>query len=188
MSHVAGTTPYAWPWNGRVDLDRLVLVVTGWDPHWAAATSPGPEPLANIVLLARHSPRTVIVSHRPPRRSDVTGPSPTLPDLAGTSVEAVGIDGFHGSHLDAELRDLGSTQLLLAGLGLETTVHSTMRRANDMGLECLLVADACAPVDAALVPNAISSVEMSGGIFGAVGTTASVLTALHTASNDKESA
>ena len=57
-------------------------------------------------------------------------------------------------------------------------MHSTMRSANDRGYECLLVVDACAPLDPDLVPPAISMVEMSGGIFGAVGTTAPVLAAL----------
>ena len=71
--------------------------------------------------------------------------------------------------------------LLLVGLGLETTVHSTMRSANDRGYECLLVVDACAPLDPDAVPNAVSMVEMSGGIFGAVGLTDPVLAALDAA-------
>jgi nicotinamidase-related amidase len=53
-----------------------------------------------------------------------------------------------------------------------------MRTANDAGLECLCVVDACAPVDPAVTPSAVSMIEMSGGIFGAVGTTGSVLSAL----------
>ena len=58
-----------------------------------------------------------------------------------------------------------------------------MRSANDRGYECLLVVDACAPLEPELVPAAISMVEMSGGIFGAVGTTAPVLAALDAAPN-----
>jgi nicotinamidase-related amidase len=57
-------------------------------------------------------------------------------------------------------------------------VHSTLRSANDTGYECLLVADACSAHDPALVASSISSVEMSGGIFGAIGTTDAVLAAL----------
>ena len=101
------------------------------------------------------------------------------PSIPGAHVvSAVGIDGFYGGPLDAVLRAGRRDQLLLVGLGLETTVHSTMRSANDRGYECLLVVDACAPLDPEVVPNAISMVEMSGGIFGAVGTTNNVLAAL----------
>jgi nicotinamidase-related amidase len=55
-----------------------------------------------------------------------------------------------------------------------------MRSANDRGYECLLVADACRPVDPALRAPALSMIEMSGGIFGAVGQSAQVLRALTT--------
>jgi nicotinamidase-related amidase len=93
-------------------------------------------------------------------------------------VDAAGIDGFHGSGLDATLRAAGATHLLLAGHGLEAPVHSTLRSANDRGYECLLVLDASSPLRPDLVPAARSMVEMSGGIFGAVGTTRDVLAAL----------
>jgi nicotinamidase-related amidase len=90
---------------------------------------------------------------------------------------AAGIDGFYGSPLDAILHRNERTHLLVAGLGLETAVHSTVRRANDRGYECLTVIDACLPHDTALVPASRSSIEMSGGIFGAVGASADVLAA-----------
>ncbi len=60
-----------------------------------------------------------------------------------------------------------------------------MRSANDRGYECLLVVDACAPLDPDLVAPATSMVEMSGGIFGAIGTTDPVLAALGQASCSK---
>ena len=74
----------------------------------------------------------------------------------------------------------GIDHLLVCGLGLEGPVHSTLRSANDRGLECLLVIDACAPVDGALADAAVRIIEMSGGIFGAVATSEAVLTALST--------
>ncbi len=55
-----------------------------------------------------------------------------------------------------------------------------MRDANDRGYECLLVLDACVPIDPDLVTASVSSIEMSGGIFGAVGTSADVIAALTT--------
>ena len=83
-----------------------------------------------------------------------------------------------GDSLDALLRSLGRDQLLLTGSWLETSVHSTMRSANDRGYECLLVLDACTAYDPDLVAASRSQIEMSGGIFGAVGHTDDVLAAL----------
>jgi nicotinamidase-related amidase len=88
---------------------------------------------------------------------------------AGLVVDASGIDGFFGSSLDVTLRSRGVTHLVLAGFGLEGPVHSTLRSANDRGYECLLLADASAAMSEETKPAAISTVEMSGGIFGAVG-------------------
>jgi len=93
-------------------------------------------------------------------------------------IRAAGWSGFHGSELDAVLREARRDLLLLAGCCLELGVHSTMRAANDRGYECLLVADACASADPALTANALSTIEMSGGIFGAVGDAAAVAAAL----------
>jgi nicotinamidase-related amidase len=93
-------------------------------------------------------------------------------------VRSGGVDGFFASSLDTVLRTLGRDQLLLCGKWLETNVHSTMRSANDRGYECLLVLDACVAYDPDLTSAARSQIEMSGGIFGAVGETAAVLDAL----------
>ena len=76
------------------------------------------------------------------------------------------------------LRRAGRSDLLIAGLGLEGPVHSTLREANDRGYECLLVADACSAVDPALVGAACSMVMHSGGIFGAYASLNDVLVAL----------
>ncbi len=93
-------------------------------------------------------------------------------------LRAAGWSGFHGSGLDAVLRAERRDLLLLTGCCLETGVHSTMRAANDRGYECLLVADACASADPGLTANALSTIEMSGGIFGAVGGGTAVAEAL----------
>ncbi len=103
---------------------------------------------------------------------------PTELPFPATRLSSVGIDGFFGSQLDAVLRASHLTHLLLVGAPLETAVHSTMRAANDMGYECLLVEDATAALAPDLKPNTLSMIEMSGGIFGAIGTTAAVIAAL----------
>ena len=93
-------------------------------------------------------------------------------------VQAAGIDGFYGSELDSVLQTHKRSHLLVVGRALETTVHSTLRRANDRGYECLTVADATASIENTCRAGALSSIEMSGGIFGAVGMTEPVLRAL----------
>lgn len=183
---VADTTPYPWPFDRVVDPARTALVLTGAGPRWAGRTPGDPAATDRLdqlrALAATSAIVEVLVTHDEPSPRPVALPSgPTaellVPAPDSLRVHASGIDGFYGSNLDAVLRRTGRTHILLAGHGLETTVHSTMRRANDRGYECLLVADATLALDPSLRTAAISSIEMSGGIFGAVGLTAAVLDA-----------
>jgi len=178
---VAGTTPYPWPYDGALSPERTALIVAGWNDEWWARCHDPAAVVERIRRLAECVDTVITIDHAGPSRSrrsfDPTAGS--VPTIAGSSVvTAAGIDAFYGSPLDPVLRSRRTDLLLLVGLGLETTVHSTMRSANDRGFECLLVVDACAPLDPDAVPNAVSMVEMSGGIFGAVGLTDPVLAAL----------
>jgi biuret amidohydrolase len=169
---VAHTTPYAWPWDGAFAPSRTALLVV---------SAPGaPVPGAGVETLAgalRHAGGVVVqVTTAPPRATGAL-----VAETWGSADERVGsagVDGFYGSALDGLLRSRGRDQLLLAGAWLETGVHSTMRSANDRGYECLLVLDACTAYDPDLVAASRSQIEMSGGIFGAVGTTDDVLAAV----------
>ncbi|GJM39694.1 MAG: putative isochorismatase hydrolase [Acidimicrobiales bacterium] len=182
---VAESTPYAWPYDGRLVPGRTALVVCGAAGEWAHRTSQDRTVEANIEVL-RHTSTAcgvlvVLVRQAPdPSTSERTAqPSVGLiPEPAEQAVVAIGVDGFYGSPLDAVLHRHGRTHLLFAGRGFETTIHSTLRRANDRGYECLTVADACATVDPRMRDASISTIEMSGGIFGAVASTASVILAL----------
>jgi biuret amidohydrolase len=177
---IDGTTPYPWPYDGPFDLQRCVLVVTGWDEHlWDHVPWPDTV-LDHIEALASVVP-TITVAHG--AGGHAAAPARPAPAPTARSMTCAGIDAFFGSALDATLRAGRWDHLLLAGLGLETTVHSTMRSANDRGYECLLVIDACAPLDPSLSSAAVSMIEMSGGIFGAIGTTAACLAAIAAASN-----
>jgi nicotinamidase-related amidase len=93
-------------------------------------------------------------------------------------VDTTGLNGFHGSELDSLLGALGRDHLLFSGFCAELTVDCTLRSANDRGYECLVVTDTCAFVEPAVGAHAHSSVTMSGGIFGALGSSASVRSAL----------
>lgn len=189
MTTVGETTPYAWPYDADLALGRLALLVCGADEHWAMRTPGDDAAEANLRLLRAAAdsfgvPCYLIMHERSGRRAPVGLPSEPMRSIEPAPTElvvrAAGIDGFFGSPLDACLRRRGRDQLLLVGRGLETTVHSTLRTANDAGYECLTVSDACGVIDSRCRAASISSIEMSGGIFGAVGSTGSVLAALRT--------
>ena len=174
--HVTGTTPYPWPFDGDLrgpGTALLVVLPVGVDPP---ATT---EPLAAAVRAVGGTVVVVRTTAPAPGGDRAPGiPSEAAAPVADLDLTAGGVDGFYASDLDLVLRTGRVRRLLLAGVGLETCVHSTMRDANDRGYECLLVLDACEPIDPSLVAASVSSIEMSGGIFGAVGTVAAVVDAL----------
>jgi nicotinamidase-related amidase len=192
---VAGSTPYPWPYDARIQPATLALIVIV--PSGAA---PGITPTAGDAALASITELAHAVIAFGASVFQVTTAGPVLrPGLGATDTDgsaggawsppaelpfpattmrAVGIDAFFGSQLDSTLRSSHITHLLLVGVPLETAVHSTMRAANDMGYECLLVEDATAALDPDLKRNTLSMVEMSGGIFGAIGSTTAVIAAL----------
>ncbi|HEY2666266.1 MAG TPA: isochorismatase family cysteine hydrolase [Actinomycetota bacterium] len=190
---VEGTAPYPWPWDGRLEPSRLALVAVGCQRWWAERTSGAERALTalgrtavavrqagGLVVAVRHGRPTGGARGRNllPRCGEV-GWELVSPGVRGdVVVEAVGVDAFFGGSLDAHLRSLGRDTLVLGGLGLETAVYSTMTGANDRGYECLALIDACAPHDPAVAERALSSITMSGGIFGAVGTSAALCAAL----------
>ncbi len=190
---IADTTPYAWPYDGPLVPRRCALIISGAGPTWSGLCPADSEASQNIGRLreAAHSNGilVVLIRHRSMPRVE-TPESPTVEPLtvhAGEiEVRAAGIDGFYGSSLDADLRAAGRTQLIAIGHGFETTVHSTVRRANDRGYECLTVADACIAHDASMRKASVSTIEMSGGIFGAVGQTNNVLNTLNTTPTEEQ--
>ncbi|MEM7769320.1 MAG: isochorismatase family cysteine hydrolase [Cyanobacteria bacterium P01_A01_bin.37] len=74
-----------------------------------------------------------------------------------------GKGAFVATDLDLILRQRGIKQLFLTGVTTECCVHTTLRTANDLGYECLLLEDCCA----SLVPEFHRvSVDMTRMIFG----------------------
>ncbi|HEY6534008.1 MAG TPA: cysteine hydrolase [Acidimicrobiales bacterium] len=202
MDHVPDTQPYPWPYDGDLDGRRYALVVAGAQAHWLARSVDTTAVLANLTALAgavRSSGGIVVALRhgRSPALADV-GHRPRLPTtrtegwqlcLGGLSpdhvVDTTGLNGFHGSELDALLGGLGRDHLLFGGFCAELTVDTTLRSANDRGYESLVVTDACAFVDPAVGAHAHSSVTMSGGIFGALGTSTAVSRALSDRTRDR---
>jgi nicotinamidase-related amidase len=167
---VEGTTPYPWPWDAAFAPTRCALLTVGIEGPTPELAEPALHVAERAADAARAAGALVVrvVTRRPANgraaAADVAGP-PTDGDV----VYAAGLDGFFGSGLDLLLRRHRRDQLLFAGYWLETAVHSTLRSANDRGYECLVLADACTSLTPGTRSGALSTIEMSGGIFGAIG-------------------
>ncbi len=94
-----------------------------------------------------------------------------IPELAPAEGEIVidkpGKGAFYATDLDHVLRVKGITHLVMAGLTTDVCVHTTIREANDRGLETLLVRDATAATESRHYQATITMTEMQGGLFGA---------------------
>jgi nicotinamidase-related amidase len=192
--HVAGTDPYPWPFDGEVVGRNLALVICGAQRSLIDASAGADDVTTRLDDLARDVRESggSVVMVRHGHRQGLTRPTASLP-LRNSSgwqlgigvhdgdlvVDSAGWDGCFGSDLDHSLRSRGLRAVLLAGFASEITVDSTVRTLNDRGHECLVLTDACAPLDVGLGTRAHASLTMSGGIFGALGTTVAVHDLLH---------
>lgn len=82
---------------------------------------------------------------------------------------------FHGTSLDVQLRDLGVTQVVLAGVATSAGVESTARAAHEHGYHVVLATDAMTDGDAEMHRN---SVERIFPKLGETATTAEILAML----------
>ncbi len=197
---VAGTVPYAWPYNGTLTPSSVALVICGAQRQFVDASQAAQPARLNIerlkssmwsfgaVVLASHhlAPGTLSARNgllRPLELGSLADPRSELDPLIDEDqrvqvVTCSGYDAFYGSALESILRAQIIETLLVVGFASEVVVDSTLRAANDRGFECLVVSDAVAHIDTDLGKHQLSSITMSGGIFGALGSTAAVVAAL----------
>jgi nicotinamidase-related amidase len=190
---VADTIPYPWPYDGPDGLvpARCALVVVGVQRHWSWLDAEASVDRITEFADTLRARGVQVVFLRHGRLPSARRPGADLP-LAGTAdaalvvepheddlvIDASTHDGFLATTLDAELRARGRDHLLFAGFAAETVLDSTLRSANDRGYECLTLRDAAVPFDRTTGTRALASITMSGGIFGAVGSTVAVVAAL----------
>jgi nicotinamidase-related amidase len=195
MPPLLRSQPYPWPWDADpgepLTGTRLALLCVAVQPSFSRTTVGAEAVTLTVGLLARALRQagavvvcvTVGARPHPLRPSDLRvdggeAPDPLIAAYADELVVSPGLDGFFATPLESILRDLARDRLVLCGLGAESAVDSTLRSGNDRGFECLTLVDAVAPHSTDLVAHTHSSVVMSGGIFGAIGTTSDLLGAL----------
>ena len=105
-----------------------------------------------------------------------------IPELAPVEGEVVidkpGKSAFYATDLDHILHLKSITHLVIAGLTTDVCVHTTVREANDRGLETLMIRDATAATESHHRDAIFSMTEMQGGIFGATCTSDHLIQAL----------
>lgn len=113
-----------------------------------------------------------------------------IPECAPLPDEIVinkpGKGSFVATNLDLILKTKGIRNIILAGVTTDVCVHTTMRTANDMGYECLLLTDCCAATDPKNHDAAISMIQKQGGVFGCVSTSEKLISSLSNIMESRE--
>jgi nicotinamidase-related amidase len=104
---------------------------------------------------------------------------PALYPIAGEPVvDKPGKGAFYATELSDLVAEHGLTQFIVCGVTTEVCVHTTVREANDRGIECLVLADCTGSYFPEFHETALRMIAAQGGIFGWVGESPSVIAAL----------
>ena len=171
MVNKVDSRPYAWPYEGSIQPSRTALLVATDSEQIARGLSA----VSSLRLLAGRARLLGIKVIHLPATSRTSALEVADGDLV---IQRPAFGGFTGTDLELVLTNSGIADLLLAGFPIELGADCTMREANDLGFECLLLEDCCTWLSEQTRAGAVSSVQMSGGIFGAVATSKQFLAAL----------
>ncbi|SFG18147.1 Nicotinamidase-related amidase [Novosphingobium sp. CF614] len=104
---------------------------------------------------------------------------PELYPVAGEPViDKPGKGAFYNTELSDIIAERGLTQLIVCGVTTEVCVHTTVREANDRGIECLVLSDCTASYFPDFHVAALRMIAAQGGIFGWVSDSQSAIAAL----------
>jgi nicotinamidase-related amidase len=104
---------------------------------------------------------------------------PELYPLPGEPViDKPGKGAFYNTELTELVEQHGLTQLIVTGVTTEVCVHTTVREANDRGIDCLVLSDCTGSYFPEFHETALRMVAAQGGIFGWVSDSASVIATL----------
>ncbi|MBI2765393.1 MAG: isochorismatase family protein [Chloroflexi bacterium] len=162
----AHSRPYPWPWHGAFEPRRTALLVVrdGGIARPGASTEALVSRLVQFALQAGVTVGELTAQLAPP-----------WPDFgADFRVVRPHHGGFTGTDLDFILRRRHISELIFVGHPFELGADCTMRQANDLGYECLALTDCSTGLSPDTLAGAFSSIQLSGGIFGAVTETAAV--------------
>lgn len=144
------------------------------DLHASKAARGAPRPGQRIGDVASPSMGRLLVRGEPGNA--------LLPSLAAADGELCvykcGKGAFYATGLGATLSSRGITHLLVAGVTTEVCVSTTMREANDRGMECCLVEEATASYFPDFKEATLRQIVAQGGIIGWVARLADVVAAL----------
>ncbi|MGO7873873.1 isochorismatase family cysteine hydrolase [Rhizobium leguminosarum] len=193
--------PYSFPFDGHWSSADTALLLLGFQQGTISALSAMPAfaTALDLLAVARDCGLLVVAARRValPGGDDVARrryamgdvvpaegsgdwtfpPQLILPDTA-LVVDHPGDNAFYRTPLETELKARGIRNLLIAGLPTEGLVHATQRTANDMGFECLAVADACQGTSEARHAAQLGITTFGNGLFGTVASAAAVKAAL----------
>lgn len=117
-------------------------------------------PMGRVLIVGE--PGTAIIAELAPLPNEIV-------------IEKPGKGAFYATHLDAELKRLGISHLVFAGVTTEVCVQTTMREANDRGYDCLLAEDATESYFPEFKVAAIAMIRAQGAIVGWTATTDKIL-------------